>query len=329
MNACLPTNDLQQNQGQVPSEAKALDLRKLVRIFVRRLPILCGAPFLAVVIGMAIFVSLTPRYTGTVAILIDPKTPGSLGPGTDFGAAMVDSAKIASVGAIIQSTAVLEGVVKSEKLYDDPEFVRPLFLVRLLTMVPGFRNAFSSAERKDPIATATERLQNATSVAREDFSYVIKIAVNSSDPVKAAHLAQAVGEAYLNDQLQGKSGAARRASSWLFGRLEEMRKQTIDSEEAVAAIRRAYGLTETRENGISNIASQQISELNAAIGAAEVELSLKQVKVEQARSVRQSGGNIEGLAAVMASSVITSLRAQRSDIIRKLTEMHPFRSHTR
>src|SRR5205807_642179 len=210
---------------------------------VRRLPILCGVPFLAVLVAMAVVVSLTPRYTGTVAILIDPKTPGSLAPGTDFGAAMVDSAKIASIGAIIGSNAVLEAVVKSEKLYDDPEFVRPRFLVRLLRAVPGFRNAFLSADRKDPIATATARLQDATAVAREDFTYVIKVAVNSSDPVKAAHLAQAVGEAYINDQLQGKSGAARRASSWLFGRLEEMRKQTIDSEEAVAAIRRAYGLT--------------------------------------------------------------------------------------
>src|SRR6202047_551094 len=144
MNAYMPAKDWQRNAGQVPSEAKSLSPRELVRIFVRRIPIVCGVPVLAVLVAMLIFVSLTPRYTGTVAILIDPKTPGSLGPGTDFGAAMVDSAKIASVGAIIQSTAVLEGVVKSEKLYDDPEFVRPLFLVRLLTMVPGFRNAFSS-----------------------------------------------------------------------------------------------------------------------------------------------------------------------------------------
>ncbi len=85
-------------------------------------------------------------------------------------------------------------------------------------------------------------------------------------------------------------------------------------------------MTETGENGTSTIASQQITELNAAIGAAEVELSRQQVKVEQARGVRQSGGNIEGLAAVMASGVITGLRAQQSDIIRKLAEMQPLPS---
>src|SRR3984893_18175427 len=180
MNAYLPTKDWQPKAGQAPSEANALGLREIVRIFVRRIPIVCGVPFLAVLVGMAIFVSLTPRYTGTVAILIDPKTPGSLGPGTDFGAEMVDSAKIASVGAIIQSSAVLERVVKSEKLYEDPEFVQPGYLARLLSVVPGFRNADPSADRKDPIATATAHLQKATSVTREDYTYVIKIAVNSS-----------------------------------------------------------------------------------------------------------------------------------------------------
>ncbi|MGA7384608.1 MAG: GNVR domain-containing protein, partial [Methylocella sp.] len=329
MNAYLPGKDFQRNAGQVPSEAKALDLRELGRICVRRLPIVCGVPFFAVLVAMAIFISLTPRYTGTVAILIDPKTPGALGPGTDYGAAMmIDSTKIASVGAIIQSSAVLERVVKSEKLYDDPEFglVRRSSLARLLSKFQGFSDADPSADRKDSIAIATARLQKATSVSREDFTYVIKVEVNSSDPVKAARLAQAVSEAYLNDQLQAKYEAARHASSWLAGRLAELRNETIASDEAVASIRRAYGLTATGENGTSTIASRQITDLSAAIGAAEVDLSLKQVKVEQARRVRQSGGNIEGLAAVMASSVITGLRAQRSDIIRRLAEMQPLPS---
>jgi succinoglycan biosynthesis transport protein ExoP len=329
MKAYMPARDWQRKAGQGPSEAKAFAPRELVAIFVRRLPILCGVPILAVLIAMAIFISLTPRYTSTVAILIDPKTPGALGPGTDFGSAMmVDSTKINSVGTIIQSSALLERAVKAEKLYDDPEFglVRRRFWERLLSMVPGFRFADPPTDQKDRIATAIDRLRAATSVARDGFTYIINVEVNSSDPVKAAHLAQAVGEAYLNDQLQAKYDKARLASSWLFGRLTEMRKETIDSEEAVTEIRRAYGLTATGENGTSTIASQQITDLNAAIGAAEVELSLKQVKLEQARRARQSGSNIESLAAVMASNVITGLRAQRSDIIRKLAEMQPLPS---
>jgi capsular exopolysaccharide synthesis family protein len=325
MNGYTPAKDWR-NVAEV--QAKAFDVLQLLRIFIRRWPIVCGVTFLAVVVGMTIFFSLTPRYTGTVAILIDPKTPGSIGPGTDFGSGIaVDAAKIASIASVIQSSALLERVVESEKLYDDPEFglIRRGRLARLLSMFP--RN--SSADQKDlndaarkrlEIDTATARLQLATSVTRENFTYIVKVAVNSSDPVKAARLAQAVSEAYLNDQVQAKYAAAHHATSWLVDRLAEMRKELIRSEEAVGEIRRAYGLTAIDGAGTSTVASQQITELNAAIGAAETELSRKQSKVEQARSVRQSSGNIEGLPEVMASSVINSLRSQQSDIIRKLAQ---------
>jgi polysaccharide biosynthesis transport protein len=156
---------------------------------------------------------------------------------------MIDDTKIASIGSIIQSSAVLERVVKSEKLDDDPEFglVRRSFLARLLSMFPGFGSAEPSVDRMDPIAIAKNRLRKATSVARDGLTYLIEVEINSSDPVKEAHLAQAISEAYLNDLLGAKHEAARSASTWLFGRLTELRKETIDSEETVGKIRRKYG----------------------------------------------------------------------------------------
>jgi capsular exopolysaccharide synthesis family protein len=325
MNSFTPLDDWRGDAGQAPSEARGFSVQSILRVFARRWPIIGGVAFLALAIGVGIFAMQAPRYAATAAILIDPKTPGAIGPGTDFGLAVaVDAAKIGSIASVIQSGPLLERVVKSEKLYDDPEFgsVGRGFLGRLLAKLPGH----PSSDREDPVDAAVDRLRSATSVTRQGVTYVIEITVNSSNPVKAAHLAQAIGETYLNDQLQNKHDAAYRASSWLSERLEEMRKELIRSEEAVSEIRQAYGLTATDGSGASTVASQQITELNAAIGAAETELSRKQAKVEQARRVQQSGGNVEGLPEVMASSVITSLRAQQSEVLRKLAEMQPLPS---
>jgi capsular exopolysaccharide synthesis family protein len=334
MNGYMPPKDWQMNVDQVPSEAKAFNVRDFLRIFVRRWPIVCGVPFLAVLVGMTIFISLTPRYAGTAAILIDPKTPDSIGPGKEFGVAyLVDSAKIAGITSIIQSSATLEHVVESEKLYDDPEFglVRPGRLAQLLSMIPGQHAStndpgHASAKDKDlddaarkrlRIDAARERLQKATSVGREGLTYIIDVTVTSGDPVKAARLAESISEAYLNDQLHVKYEAAHHATSWLAGRLAEMRKELIRSEDAVAEIRRTYGLTATDKG---TVASQQLTELNAAIGDMETQLSRKQAIVEQARHVRESGGNIESLPEVMASSVVMALRTQQSEIIRKIAQ---------
>ena len=141
-----------------------------------------------------------------------------------------------------------------------------------------------AARKRLKIDAARERLQKATSVGREGLTYIVDVTVTSSDPVKAARLSEAISEAYLNDQLRNKSEAAHHATSWLVDRLAEMRKELIRSEDAVAEIRRAYGLTATDRG---TVASQQLTELNAAIGDAETQLSRKQAKVEQARHVRR------------------------------------------
>ena len=328
MNGYTPVKDQPMNVVQNPSEANAFNVREFLSIFVRWWPIVCGVPVVALLAGMTIFITLTPRYTATATILIDPKTPGSIGPGSDFGAmVLVDSAKIAGIASVIQSSALIVRVVESEKLYDDPEFgvVRPGRLARLLSMLPGHsstdqKELDEAARKRLRIDAASERLQMATSVTRDGLTYLINIAVNSSDPVKAARLAQAVSEAYINDQLRTKYDAAHHATAWLEDRLQEMRKQLIRSEEAVAEVRQKHGLTAIDGGGISTVANQQVSDLNVAIGAAETELSRKQSKVEQARHVRQSGGNIESLPEVMASNVIMALRAQQFDITRKLAQ---------
>lgn len=62
MNVYLPPTDWQRTAGQVPSDANAFDLRELVGIFVRRLPIVCGVPFLVVLVAMSVFFIDTPVH---------------------------------------------------------------------------------------------------------------------------------------------------------------------------------------------------------------------------------------------------------------------------
>jgi succinoglycan biosynthesis transport protein ExoP len=330
MNGYTPPADWQRTAIKVPpAGSNAFSVQQLTKAVVRRWRTACGICLLVFVAGMMILFNLTPRYTAEALLLIEPRTPNEVGPGPGFGLAMaVDTAKIASLATVIQSNEILEPVVKSEKLYDDPEFglTGPGRLARLLSFLPGHRFADQPADLQERIDTAVARLQRATSVTREAFTYIVSVNVSSSNPVRAARLAQAISESYINDQLQANREAARRDVAWLTDRIGEVRKEVFRSEEAVADIRRIYGLTPIDAGGTATVASQRISELNVAIGAAETELSRKQAKIEQARRVRQSGGDFGGLPDVMASGVITSLRAQQSEIARKLAEMQPLPS---
>ena len=52
-------------------------------------------------------------------------------------------------------------------------------------------------------------------VKRIGLTYIIQIAFKSPNPDRAAQIANAIAEAYIDDQLQAKYQATRRASVWL------------------------------------------------------------------------------------------------------------------
>ena len=86
------------------------------------------------------------------------------------------------------------------------------------------------------VLRAIGHLRSALEVTRVQRTYVISIAVTSEDPVKAARLANAVADAYVVDQLNARYDAAKTAANWLAQRMEGMREQVKQSEEAVAQL---------------------------------------------------------------------------------------------
>jgi capsular exopolysaccharide synthesis family protein len=62
-------------------------------------------------------------------------------------------------------------------------------------------------------------------VRRVGLSYAIDIAFTSGDPNKAAKIANAVADAYIEDQLKAVSQAAQKSSEWLEARLSQLRGQ--------------------------------------------------------------------------------------------------------
>ncbi len=305
---------------QTPPNA-AVDLAAIIGIVRRRLPLILAVPLCLTAIALGVFFSITPRYTATVSLLLDPKKPGTTGTDAEFASVIVDSTKVNSVVSVIQSTSLLERVVKSEKLESDPEFGgRRRFLSIIL---PSIFAGPPGAVLGDPkhVSETVDRLRAALTATREGVTYVIQIGVSSSDPERAARLAQAVGEAYLNDQLEAKYESARRSTTWLSSRLSDMRADLIASEADVEKIRQTYGLTETDRGVSSTVGRAQITELNNQLIAAQGILTQKRASLEQMRKVQQAAGNSEGLPEVVSSSVISQLRGQQSEAARRLADL--------
>ena len=109
-----------------------LSLRALLAVLRRQLAII-GAVMLAAVTIAALYLLIAPaRYTAVAQLLTDTKRSHSV---PDLSGASVNSAVIESQIETIKSEKIALAVISRLKLDQDPEFIEPDLLSRLLVFV--------------------------------------------------------------------------------------------------------------------------------------------------------------------------------------------------
>ncbi len=75
----------------------------------------------------------------------------------------------------------------------------------------------------DRTLAALSELKRRVVVKRDERTYVVEVDVTTRDPEKSARIANAIADAYLAEQTQIRSDAARQVSQSLSGRLKDLR----------------------------------------------------------------------------------------------------------
>ena len=150
----------------------------------------------------------------------------------------------------------------------------------------------ASPSRKD-VLSSVNSLQVALTVSRARGYILSHHPFTSTDPARAARLANAIADAYIVDKLDARFEAASRASSWLSERLVELRKQVRESEEAIVQFRAEHGLIQSSTNISLN--QQQITDLQGRVLAAKAEAAEKKARLDMLNSVEARNGNLQTL----------------------------------
>ncbi len=343
MHGNIPLKLAQVAEGSDGSDA--IDLRQLQDFFWRRWKLILAAAVAAMALAFFVLLTIAPRYTATAQVLLDPTKVKIFGAENVLPELNLETTVVDSQILIIQSSNMLQRVVEKEKLTADPEFGQApragLFslLLGLFTSGEGEKVPPARPDGATPadILSSIGRLRGALDVSRLKGTYILSIAVTSQDPVRATRLANAVADAYIDDQLEARYEAAKRASVWLAERMEGLQDQLRLSEEAVSAFRKEHHLQATGGgDGKITISDQQLSDLNAKLIAARADVAGKRAKYEQAIQVTTHGGNLQAIPDVIHSGVISSLRVQQADVARKEADLsahygdqHPLVINTR
>jgi uncharacterized protein involved in exopolysaccharide biosynthesis/Mrp family chromosome partitioning ATPase len=273
--------------------------------------------------------TFTPRYQATAQMIIDPRelrviqnevTPGAVG--SDSTTAYAESQ-----ARVIASDSVKMRLIEAERLDTDPEFGgrKPAGPLDGLMRDLGLGGAARSAG--DPMLTALRALEKKILVRRGERTFIIDITATSEDPLKAARLANALANAYLDDQSAVRSDTAKRTTASLTGRLAELRQKLREAEEKAETFKAQKDIVGVAGKLVND---EQLSLLNAQLQQLRAKTVESRAKYEQVRSLRPASLEAAALPEAVISNTITALRSQlgaalnrEADLLAAMGARHP------
>ena len=311
-------------------QASSVDLRSTLAPLLRHWKLIITI-FLLVLTASYGLVKLVPsRYKSTIDILIfDPQQQIDDAVQKRVSPFDVDNTAMNTEIEVMKSKSLALRVVKELGLDKDEEFqphsrlvvwLERLGLPQVASLYAG-RHTASDPDQAGALRAdwAAQMLLKNLQVERKQFSYILAISVTSQDPVKSQRLAATIADDYLASQREARQQALQRVASWLKGRLDDLRARVLETEAAIEKLKAKSGLVDA--GGKGNVSEQQISDLSAQLSLVRAEVADKGARLEQARRLSESSGHIQEIPEVMASSVISQLRLQQSELSRREADL--------
>lgn len=303
-----------------PRDPKGFSVLELTRLLWRQRIAIAMAALICACAAIAIGKSLTPKYSATAQLYVDPRelqlVDRELTPRTQdlSGLAMV----VESQARLITSNSVLLRAIQDTHLDKDPEFggeSRSVLASLLALFGLDFRSA---AEAKLGETAALEILSRHINVKKTDRSFIVDVEVWSHDPAKAAMLANAISSAYLAESKKSQATAARRATADLSGRLKELQERLRNSENALATYKAQNNFVGSQDTAISD---QQLSSSNQRLAAAHALTLDAQARYDQIESSRRAATDAGAIPEALQSPTIANLRAQYAEARKRYAEL--------
>lgn len=293
----------------------------LVRDFVSRQWRLIGlVTCLAAMLGVAYLVVTPSRYTAQADMIIDTKRVTWTQSELATENRTVEDASVESEIETTKSEKVALMVIRRLHLAEDPEFVGAGHglkrrLLSLLNLAPAVDPEPSNElMMRRVLAAVKDNLR----VIRLGRSYLEQIAFTSLDPDKAARIANAFAEAYIEDQLQAKFEATRRASAWLEQRIGELRQQASDAYKEVQDFKSQNSIIIGVDGKLAS--EVELDQLGIALAKARADTSQARAKLDRITRVLEQRSAKESfeipdpvVTDALSNPVITKLRQQFLD----------------
>jgi len=273
-----------------------------------------------------------PTYTAEAKVLVGSSKAPAVQPQNFLDETPVD---IESQIEILKSKTIATSVINQLKLADDPEFNGTGGRLHLaLTAIRERLGITPQVLKSDPMDELVEDFQSRLSATRIGMSSVINVGFNYSNAPRAAEIANAIANAYIDDQLKARDDLRLAATTWLRNRLLELSNDARNAERSVHDLKTSSNVVSADGKLMDD---QQVADLNTRLVAARTRTSEAAARLSRYETILASNhaeaasmknldaisiGNLEGGESLSISDpqnnqIINNLRQQYLEFARR------------
>jgi uncharacterized protein involved in exopolysaccharide biosynthesis/Mrp family chromosome partitioning ATPase len=276
------------------------------------------AVFLAVIGAVIAALLLLPvRYLATASVIVAEQEPGVANTSPAWTQKIGDPADLESQLLVIRSPRLLRQVMIAPGVIPA--------VVEECERGPSLGSAGRCQKLSTDPTSFIEYIESRYSIASAGRSRVINISYQSRLPEVAQRLANALTNAFLDDQRNEGASSREVASSWLWKELRQLDGQLREAEDKIQQFRRNKGLMRGANASITSERLTTIGQQLAAAEAARAEAlaRLKEIKSEQERGPTDAPSVLSSRTIGDLKQQLTTVSAQLASASAMLGPKHP------
>ena len=289
-----------------------IDLRGILRLLRRQARLIILTVLIGVLGAIIAVFSLTPIYTASTLIMVDPSNKNLLDPNAALLSSSAENSRIDSEVEIMRSDNILLKVISDQALLSDSEFGVSLGLSdRVLNFLRLATPDLPTGE--EALNQSLSKLASAVSVQRRGSTYIIALQVRSRDAAKAAELANATAAVYIEDQVSSKVESVLSSRDILQSRVNDARAAVVASEGSFDGFVADNLERIIQDSGRTDLASMQANIRQLTEARQQSALNLDQARAELTSS------NWSDLISTLESNALSLLEQQRQSLASQLS----------
>jgi succinoglycan biosynthesis transport protein ExoP len=332
-NAPNTPSPIQSPAGAGFEDDTEIDLMQIFAVAKRRWYILIFGLLAGLVLGVAHAVTSTSIYTSSVHISVgssDTETTRELSGISGEG---LDEKQIVTEIQVLRSEQIAARVVDDLNLTENTAFLTnpengprkamstaksalrylanaaiALFREEIPELHPATAE-LNAGERQAAIGRLRANMQ----VSQIGRSRVLQVSYTSVSPQLAAQIANAIANAYIEDQLASKYEATQRATNWLKERSDQLRVQSGLLDKAVETFRQQHNLI-----GVGGDLSSdtELEVLNQQVANIRAELLKLETRSNRLREIVAENDTSAFVSSTASQSITSNLREKYLETLR-------------